>query len=275
MRHRRCRAEYARFGIGAMKTSGPTRNGVLFIATGEDYLSAAIRSARGVRLANPTLAIAVATDLIASVKPGVFDEVISVDRPHRRSKVDMLAKSPFDRTVFLDTDVEVVADLSGLFELLDRFDLALAHAHSRNKRSTTTTWQTELPDAFPQCNSGVLAYRKSPETTAFFDQWSRDFSAANVAKDQVTLRELLWKSDLRFFILPPEYNIRHTRYVRFWKYYEADPKILHLARLHQTQLPSGQWVAARFREVIQDLVSGFRVVGGAVFKFFTIGTRRY
>lgn len=251
------------------------RSGVFFIATGELYLKAAARAATSVRAMCPDLGIAVATDLTESDHAKEFDVVVPVENPHRRSKVDMLSRTPFDKTIYLDTDVKVVADLSGVMQVLDRFDIALTHAHSRNKRTTTEVWRVDLPDAFPQCNGGIFAFRTTPETLQFFDDWSTAFSEAGFKKDQVTLRELLWLSDLRLYILPPEFNVRHTRYLSFWKRHEAAPKILHLARYHDIDRSYARFLTSRLKEALQDMGSALAAVGGAIGKLLTIGSRKY
>jgi hypothetical protein len=48
--------------------------------------------------------------------------------------------------------------------------------------------------------------------------------------DQVSLRELLWKSDINFYILPPEYNFNSLETFQYWKkhnFMHAKPVIFH------------------------------------------------
>lgn len=277
MHARQSKMAFAASGMGVRPVAQETdqTSGVLFIATGALYLRAAVRAATSVRQMCPGLAVAVATDLIDAPEAEAFDVVVPVEHPHRRSKVDMLSKTPFQRTIYLDTDVKVVADLSGIIEVLDRFDIAITHAHSRNKRNTTETWRVDLPDAFPQCNGGIFAFRTTPQTLQFFDDWSSAFAEAGFKKDQVTLRELLWLSDLRLYILPPEFNVRHTRYLSFWKRHEAAPKILHLARYHDMDRSYVRFLKGRLMEGLRDFASGVSVMIGALGKLLTMGSRRY
>ncbi|OOY94453.1 hypothetical protein BOW17_06375 [Solemya velum gill symbiont] len=218
-----------------MTSSNPTR-GVIYIATGEPYRTAAFRSAESVRKHSPDLAIDLYTDVIPEGDTP-FDHIGIVENPHPRSKVDYLQKSRFEETLYLDSDTKVVADITGMFDLLERFDIALAHAHARNRRGTTELWRTEIPDAFPQLNGGVILFRNSDAVNAMLKAWSDSYHHAGFSKDQVTLRELLWISDLRMHILPPEYNIRYSRYIDFWESWEADPKILHYAVFHNELRP--------------------------------------
>jgi len=200
--------------------------GVIYVACGESYVEAASASARSVRECSPALATHLFTDR-AECAGSVFDGVTRIENPHRRAKVDCIVETPFDRTLYLDADTRVVEDISEMFELLDRFDLAIAHAHRRNHRNTSTVWNCELPESFPQMNSGVILFRRNDRTIELLGAWRDAFHHAGFAKDQVTLRELIWNSDLRVHILPPEYNVRYSKYLRFWEPAEAKPRILH------------------------------------------------
>jgi hypothetical protein len=211
------------------------RAGVVFVATGDDYVEAARLSALSVRRSNPTLPIALFCDCAPRIgaEADPFSVVHPVSQPHRRSKVDYLPHTPFERTLYLDADVRVVSDLSEVFGVLDRFDVALAHAHARNHRSTNTPWRVAIPRGFPQFNGGVIAWRRSERTQAFLRAWRDAYHESGFRKDQVTLRELLWLSDLRIATLPPEYNLRYPKYLWLWGRDEARAKILHMAWFKQ------------------------------------------
>ena len=124
-----------------------------------------------------------------------------------RSRIDAMARTRFERTLHLDADVLAVADLRDVFEVLDRFDIALAHDQWRNSPAANAQWRRPLPNAFPQFNGGVIAYRRTPEVLAFLAAWADALRASGLKRDQPVLRELLWESDLRIATLPPEYNL--------------------------------------------------------------------
>ena len=207
--------------------SAAINSGVVFITAGMTYTRDACDAARSVRDTNPTLQIDLFCDVPSSVPDHIFDQTHLIESPHRRSKVDCLPLSRFDRTLYLDSDIRVVDDLTSMFGLLDRFEFAAAHAHARNRSQTKAVWRHEIPDAFPQLNGGVLLFRKCDRVIQLLKDWAQSFSDAGFAKDQVTLRELVWLSDLRLFVLTPEYNIRYPKYLKFWDKEEAQPKILH------------------------------------------------
>jgi hypothetical protein len=166
------------------------------------------------------------------ISPFPFSSVGIIPDPHRRSKVDYLSKTPFDQTLYLDTDTALNADIRDMFRILERFDIAVAHAHRRNDPTRLGPWRINLPQAFPQYNGGVILYRRTPNVFRFLEEWSRYFKEAGFQQDQMTLRELLWLSDLRMATLPPEYNVRYIKYHYLWSKSEATTKIFHLQRLH-------------------------------------------
>jgi len=211
--------------------------GILYITTGKKYIRDALRSAQSARQISPELPIHLFADyqnydFNFDDSPHPFSSLGQIDQPHRRSKVEYLAQTPFERTLYLDSDTRLNADVSGIFALLERFDIALAHAHWRNHPITSLQWKDNIPVAFPQFNSGVMLYQRTPAILQLFHEWQVGFNEAGFAQDQVTLRELLWQSDLRIATLPPEYNVRFIKYHYLWSKAEAETKIFHLQKYH-------------------------------------------
>jgi len=203
------------------------QSGVLYIVVGKEFLQMAEASAKSVKRYNPTLKIHVFTDQENVYSPYI-DSYNTIDSPNRRSKVDYIAESPFDRTLFLDADTRVVDNIGSLFKLLDNFDIGLAHAPQRNSFLTNQLWRCKIPYAFPQLNSGVVLFTNKPDVIELLRNWKKMFHSNRFKKDQVTLRELLWGSKLRLIILPPEYNIRFNKFIKQFKEEAISPKILHL-----------------------------------------------
>jgi Nucleotide-diphospho-sugar transferase len=207
--------------------------GVLYVATGTAHVAAARASAASVRRTNPGLATAIFCDV---PEPGPeFDRAEAVVDPHRRSKVDYLPRTPFRKTLYLDTDTRVLGPLDDLFRLLERFDLALAHVAAPHTRSALKRWRQDVPPSFPQHNGGVMLYRATPASLAFLEAWRSAYHASGHKVDQVTLRELLWSSDIRFTVLLPRYNTRRYTWLDRWFSRQAAPVILHINRFHPTK----------------------------------------
>ena len=238
-------------------------HGVLYIATGAKYIRAAIHSAETVRKHCPGLQAHLFADwqnhgFDFRESPSPFTSVEAIPEPHRRSKVDYMARTPFDRTLFLDTDTAIHADVRGMFQVLDRFDIALAHAHKRNARARLRSWRTALPTAFPQYNSGVILFRRTPAVLAVLEDWRRYFREAGFSQDQMTLRELLWLSDLRIATLPPEYNVRFLKYHLLWSKGEAVTQIFHSRRYHDGPF----WIVGKWARSLRKPLARLGLVPG-------------
>jgi hypothetical protein len=185
--------------------------GVAYVATGPVYVQEAREAAARLKRHNPRVPICLITDQPA--EPAFWDELVLIANPAFgfRDKI-LMGLCPFERFLFLDTDTTPLADISDLFQLLERFDLAghqLFEGHDCPVPG--------IPDAFPEFNSGVLGFRRSPALNDFFARWLVNydhFYALNRegnydysnASDQKSFRQTVYESDLRVAILGPEYN---------------------------------------------------------------------
>src|SRR5262249_37484843 len=129
--------------------------GVLYIARGDKYVDAAVESARSVRRGT-RVPIAIATDNDAPALAECDHALPLTETGGYRAKILGMIASPFDRTLMLDVDTYAAADLSELFEVLDNFDVAAAHAPNR-----VVLPLDDIPDSFPELNTGVISLRRS------------------------------------------------------------------------------------------------------------------
>jgi hypothetical protein len=257
-------------------TAEQQTQGVIFVATGQKYVEAGIKAARHINKHCKGLPIHLFTDTsgeeyITNLPTSPFSSMERLENPNPRSKVDALVLTPFDRTIFFDTDTMVVQDVREIFDLLDKFDFAMAHA-MRRMSGNLKPYRIELPDAFPELNSGVMAFRRTPKVLKFLhiykNEFQGDWQVAGARNgqsdhDQTPLRELLWLSDLQIAVLPPEYNIRNFRYPLFWGKTEAEAKVFHLKLLHKGFLP---WFITTLKKL--PGIKQFRNVQGAVYARF-------
>jgi len=182
------------------------KGGFFFIATGSRFIAEARASALRVRHLMPAVPLAIASD----VRPAgdLFAHWIPIDNPTGTfaDKIAPLAQTPFEKTVFLDTDTYLCQPVPELFEILERCDIAMAHAPMR------VTGSVPVPESFPECNSGVIAYNSNEQTKAMFADWQKFYdeqlSSTGQPDDQPALRRALWESGIRLGVLPPEYNFR-------------------------------------------------------------------
>jgi len=202
--------------------------GILYIAVGEDFVDEAKRSLESVRAEMGGIDVAIATDS-KEYDLGAFDHVILLDETNqldiegRTFLYDTTISpdlSPFDRTIYLDTDTYVCDDVSELFGLLDDVDLAIAWRPDQ-------TPIPELDKPWGHYNAGVIAYRDTEETRELLANWQETFrkraADQDVPADQPSFVIALANSDVRWFTLPQRYNVRNS-----WRGELAhDAKILH------------------------------------------------
>ena len=199
-------------------TGTGSNRGIIYVATGKKYVEEAIASALSCREYMPQLPIHLFTDLRTEHK--VFSSVgLLTDPMHNAAdKILPLIDSPFEQAVFLDTDTQVCSEFPELFELIDRFDLAVTHAPWRTAYPASRLLlppidQSRIPAAFPEFNTGLIAFRKNPVTDELFRQWHARHTSAvkrgdKPPHDQPAFRAAMYQSQCRFFVLTPEYNCR-------------------------------------------------------------------
>jgi hypothetical protein len=191
---------------------------ILYVASGPRYIEEAVRSARSCRARMPQHKIVLLTPDDAS-NP-IFDEIIrfgsDIGDPFLL-KIAGIAAADLDRFVFLDTDTYLLDDISELAALLERFDIAAAHAPIRlqsNIWPETREFLEEIPVCFPEFNTGVIGMRNSPQLRAMLNDWKAGYEAHMRSarpprtQDQASFRSAIYRSNLRIATLPPEYNCR-------------------------------------------------------------------
>ena len=189
--------------------------GFFYVATGQRHYEEAILSAYSLKNVMPHAAICVFTDIVENRK-SCFDIVINVDSCGNGylDKIKGFSQSPFDRSIFIDTDVLFCESVEDLFDLLDVYNIAAAFAPcAPDKRGLLPPIG---PNSFYELNTGVVVFRATTATAALFADWERLFadgiamtpSDAMFVHDQPAFRAAVWRSGLPIYILPPDYNFR-------------------------------------------------------------------
>lgn len=186
--------------------------GVVYIATGEKFVEEALISARSVRKQMPEIEIALFTDLEKLVEdpPEPITQVFLLEDVHKSclDKMYPLLDTPFEKNLFLDTDTYLCDRVDELFEILDHYDIGAAHPPFR------VQYQIEgIPECFPEPNTGVIVFRKSPEALEVISKWPVEYERQLASEekphhDQHSFRAALYGSAARFLVLPNEYNFR-------------------------------------------------------------------
>ena len=201
--------------------------GVIYVAIGARFVPEATLSAKSVRHFLPDIPILLFTDQTPEARDG-FDKVIQLSAPHPKAQINKLIammQSPFEKTLLLDTDTYVCADIADLFAMLERFDIAMTQ--DRAYRDDFPA-DSGVPDAFVEFNQGVIAFRQSDavrETLKESLVWTERLHArsGSYTHDQPPLRIALFHSEVRIVTLPIEYNCRFASY----GYLNGVVRILH------------------------------------------------
>lgn len=179
---------------------------------------------------HPDIDIDIFTDapLPDTVPDDLFSQVHMLPISGPRPRFYAMRETRFERSIILDADLLAVAPVDDIFEVLGTFDIAIAHDQWRNSPKALRMGDTQIPNAFPQFNSGVFGLRASPATRAFIDRWEETYVAHSSGYDQAGLREVLWHSpDLRVATLPSEYNLWDYRSMSALRSHHTAPRILH------------------------------------------------
>jgi hypothetical protein len=156
---------------------------------------------------------------------GVFDIFIRIDKPiYGFADKFHMYRSPFERSLFLDTDTLIVGDIEGIFDCLETHDIAV-------KPEVCPGWDYSfpgLPTAFPEFTTGVVAFKKTAATECFFLDWEKSYwelrsLGLRFEPDQPSFRLALFRSAARHCSIPPEYHLQAD----FGAYLYWDVRLIH------------------------------------------------
>lgn len=179
------------------------KRGFIYIASGERFVREAVDSLVQLRKFHAEPAVLICDQHLSM--PHDFAEVrVELNGFDYADKIRMV-ESPFEKTIFLDTDILVVQSLLPIFRLLDRFDLALQPTEGGNH------YELEgVPWLFFEPSAGILGWNKNSHTSEFFDRWKTDYQKIESemgikgAWDQRSLRSSVFYADVKSIFLPIE-----------------------------------------------------------------------
>lgn len=170
----------------------------------------------------------------------------------RQAKLALYEESPFDKTIYLDCDICLLANIDEVFEYLDTSDILItkdvqpditkATNLLRVKKEVLPTLQSAglpLKENSIQYNGGFLGFRKSDTAERLFNKIQEYFEVVLknqdvlLLKDQGAVASAIETVKPIMKILPPIYN-----YLSKWKdlYDIAEPiKVLHCTYPYRPQ----------------------------------------
>jgi len=180
-------------------------------------------------------------------------------------KTDMFANPPYDRTMWLDSDVVVNGKLDEMFDDLDDYDVSIPHfcgwksngrtMAKRIKKFEGIAEERHLKKSLeenPAANTGILTFRKSENWTKFVHDWvnlAHEGSKARIfIPDEVAFQILYPSLDewgLKINIASMKFNVS----VKFGADVE-DKRLIHFhGRKHCLDLPMCDYWKKEFDEM--------------------------
>lgn len=198
-----------------MDNSRKIEKGILYIAFGGRCLQEAIYSVKSLKKVHPDIHTTLFTERQSQTTFTNFDIVKFINPKSIRIKQYYLSSTPYKKTLYLDADTAIIGDVSNVFDLLERFDIAATQDHIRIVPERNVLWgkYAKIPESFPEYGGGVILFKMNDTVRAFFDKWVSLYeewcTLSGKINDQPSFRVALWEtSNLKLHTLPPEYNIR-------------------------------------------------------------------
>lgn len=185
------------------------KRGFLYIANKTKFIHEALISVKSLMKHNDEKVCLICTqEIFKEDLKKSFDIVLCIDEMNNYtylSKVVGLNFTPFEKTIFLDSDTFITDKITELFDLLDFVDLATTLEY---KLHTTGPHDFKYRNIFPELNSGVIVYKKNPITLKIFKDWLTICEKYNIINDMPGLREAVLKNfnEVKYSILPQLYN---------------------------------------------------------------------
>ena len=116
-------------------------------------------------------------------------------------KYECLIDSPFPRTIHMDCDTYVCKKFYEVFRMLDEIDIA----------APFSPWYMiggihEVPASFPELAGGFMAYNATHKVRELFRYVRELVIDRQWGCDEPWLRKALYEMDIKFSVLPWEYN---------------------------------------------------------------------
>jgi len=192
------------------------KEGILYIATGERYISQAEKSARSIKEVSPEYPITIVSGI--EQVPDIFDQSKFIKESNNSSldKVENILRTDYEKTIFLDVDTYVATDdaIPSIFDVLDRFDIAVAsdpyNRGSQFCNGSDRLSTAPIPHGLKWFNTGVLGFNLNEMVEKSFSYWEeiyKKYDGGNqLSFDQIPFHKMIYETDIRYGLLPPEYN---------------------------------------------------------------------
>jgi hypothetical protein len=197
--------------------------GVLYVAYGDNAREQARGSIQTVRVKAHGLPVAVVsnTPLMAADHQIYHPEA---DKGARTQKTQMYRLSPFEQTLFLDADTEMLSSPATGFELLKYVDLVLCqdvtrnfaddHWKPHNKDEVAATISAIGIAQHMYFNSGVIFFRRNERVAALMDAWYEEWQRWSL-HDQMALLRAIHRCPVRIAPMRAPWNTHRQSEAKF------------------------------------------------------------
>jgi hypothetical protein len=197
--------------------------GILYVAYGDNARAQVRTSMQTVKKFTRKLSIAVVsnTPLMAADKNIYHEEA---DKGARTQKTQMYRLSPFEQTLYLDADTEMLSSPDAGFALLKYVDLVLCQDITRNfaddkwkyhnKEEVATTIQEIGVAQHMYYNSGVIFFRRNEHVVAMMDAWYEEWQRWGI-HDQMALLRAIHRCPVRIAPMRSPWNTHHRNVAQF------------------------------------------------------------
>lgn len=189
-----------------------TDSGFLLIANGDEYLKQASLAARRVKQVTD-YPVGIVTD--QKVDDECFDKVIRDENPAYSfwDKPRNIARTPFERTIYIDADFYVSQRTTELFELLDKTEMVMClDERTVEREETREIFDNRVPLAFPEFNTGLIAYNRD-RISSFAERWKELYGSTH-EPDQYSFLAAVYDTEVDYTAVSKNYNVIPPNYVR-------------------------------------------------------------
>lgn len=196
------------------------------------------------------------------------DIIYNKEKPEVKAlqrKNEMFLNPPYEKNLWIDTDVIINGPIDEMFDYLEDNDLSIPHfagwisnGRTIKKRIDNFIGLTEdkyiekALQGYPAINTGILSFRNSENWRKFVNDWvdltNKGFNKKVFISDEVSLQVLYPSIDewgLKCFIAPQKFNVS----VKFGENVE-DKRIIHMhGQKHCLEFPLCSFWKNKFREM--------------------------
>jgi len=208
-----------------------TLNGFLYCVYSKDnkknkYFDEFINSFNSLKGVLPSCNVTLYTNIFFENNYGIDQIIFDKDIPLKTiAKAKALLNSPYEKTIFLDTDTIVHRNtINDIFDVLDEFEFTCCYANCNPYEGTI----------YPDLNTGLLGVRNNTFTKQQLNIWISN--SKEDRNDQEAFRDQIFmKNKIKFHTLPTYFQFR-------WYIYQSYPRQAVITHDHD---PSKNKVARR------------------------------